>query len=173
MSTLDEESAPLVAASAAGARDDRCGSRRRARAAAAAVLMVLGTLAATASSVGSPENAPSLGAASAKPPEAPRTCAPVTHLRQSPCARAFDSALGEPRVRLEAYAACAFARSPALGLAGPAASALSPGSRGCPSSDPDGAASEGARGPRAGPAGRGSNSTSRVSTVSVTGGDST
>ena len=107
MSTLDEESAPLVAASAAGARDDRCGSRRRARAAAAAVLMVLGTLAATASSVGSPENAPSLGAASAKPPEAPRTCAPVTHLRQSPCARAFDSALGEPRVRLEAYAACA------------------------------------------------------------------
>lgn len=106
MSALDEESAPLVSASAAGGHDERCGSQRRAPSAAAVALMVLGTLAATASSVRSPENAPSLGAASDEPPEAPRTCAPVTRLRQSPCARAFDRALGTPMARLEAYAAC-------------------------------------------------------------------
>ena len=105
MSALDEESAPLVGESAAGARDDRCGVRRRARAAAAA-LVVFGALGAVASSVGSRENALSLGAPSAKPPDAPRTCAPVTHLRESPCSRAMDRALGEPRARLEAYAAC-------------------------------------------------------------------
>ena len=99
--SADLESAPLVGEAADPPPCvDNGSSRRRAKTAVAA-LVVLGTLAASV------QTGPvSIALGVAKPPSEALQCAPVTHLRRSPCAHAFDESLGTPANRLEAYAAC-------------------------------------------------------------------